>query len=203
MRFLFLIVFLTCLPFALPAQVDKPQRLLKEGKERLDKKDYKGAITDFSISLEMEPSVEGYYLRATAKYLLNDDLQGALSDFDNAIGLDPYNAVIYNSRGNLKDELKKTTDAIKDYDKAVSLDSTYINAYYNRAIARYNVQEYKEAQTDFERVLKKLPQDAEVMVGLGLCLVKLSKTTEACTWFNKAKQHQPTLAQEYLQKFCP
>lgn len=208
MRFSFffcLIGFAILATHTLPAQVDKPQRLLKEAKERLDKKDYKGAITDLSISLEMEPSVEGYYLRGTAKYLLNDDAQGALAalaDFDNAIGLDPYNAVIYNSRGNVKDEIKKTTEAIADYDKAISLDSTYMNAFYNRAIARYNVQEYKKAQTDFEYVLQKMPQDAEAMIGLGLCLVKLSKTEEACIWFKKAQLIQPALAGEYAEKIC-
>lgn len=200
-----MLVLSVCLAFlspALPAQVDKPQRLLKEGKERLDKKDYKGAITDFSISLEMEPSVEGYYLRATAKYLLNDDLQGALADYDNAISLDPYNPILYNSRGNVKDELKKTTDAIADFNKSIALDSTYTNAYYNRGIAHYNVQEYKEAQADFEYILKKTPQDAEAMIGIGLCFVKLAKTAEACVWFTKARQHQPALAEEYLNKLC-
>jgi tetratricopeptide (TPR) repeat protein len=201
MRFT-LFFFLFCLGFnTLPAQTNTPESYLKAGKDKLEKKNYRSAIHDFSISLEMEPSVETYFLRATAKYML-DDLQGALTDFNDALDLDPYNAVIYNSRGNIKDETKRTAEALADYNKAIELDSNYTNAYYNRAIANYNVQEYKKALSDFDKVVRKSPQDAEAMIGIGLCLVKLDKVTEACVWFTKARQLQPTLAEEYLKKLC-
>jgi len=200
------------------AQTQTAESYLKQGKEKVKKieekmkktgileKDgqdlCKKAITDFNISLEIEPSIEAYFLRATLKYLLND-ISNALIDYDNAIALDNYNAVAYNNRANLKDELKKTVEAIKDYDKAISLDSTYTNAYYNRGIAHYNVQEYKEAQTDFEKVLKVLPQDATAMLGIGLCLVKQNRNTDACIWFTKAGAIDAKLVEDYLKKYCP
>ncbi len=185
----------------LPAQTHTPENYIKTGKVKMENKDYKGAALELSISLDIEPSAEAYFLRASAKYML-DDLQGALADYDFVIGLDSYNAVAYNNRANIKDELKRTADAIKDFDKAISLDANYTSAYYNRAIARFNVQEYKDAQADFEQVLNKLPQDAEAMLGIALCLVKLNKNTDACTWFVKAQAIQPTLVAEYLKKYC-
>jgi tetratricopeptide (TPR) repeat protein len=199
--FLVLYFLLFVLVQALPAQTQTAESYLKQGREKMAKKEYKRAVTDFSIALEIEPSVEAYFLRATAKYML-DNVQEALTDYDNALSLDPYNAVIYNSRGNVKDELKRTVEAMKDYNKAISLDSNYTNAYYNRAIAHYNVQEFKESQADFSRVLLKTPQDAEAMIGIGLCLVKMNKVDEACAWFAKARQLQPALAEEYLKKLC-
>jgi tetratricopeptide (TPR) repeat protein len=199
--FLVLYFLLFVLVQGLPAQTQTAESYLKQGKEKINKKEYKRAITDFSISLEIEPSVEAYFLRATAKYMLDNVLE-ALTDYDNALSLDPYNAVIYNSRGNIKDELKRTVEAMKDYNKAISLDSNYTNAYYNRAIAHYNVQEFKEAQSDFSHVLLKTPQDAEAMIGIGLCLVKMNKAEEACAWFTKARQLQPALAEEYLKRLC-
>lgn len=186
---------------ALPAQTHTPENYIKTGKVKMENKDYKGAALELSISLDIEPSAEAYFLRASAKYML-DDLQGALVDYDFAIGLDSYNPIAYNNRGSIKDELKRTADALKDFDKAIALDVNYTNAYYNRAITRFNAQEYKDAQMDFEKVVKNSPQDAESMLGLGLCLVKLNKNTEACTWFVKAQAIKPAIADEYLKKHC-
>jgi tetratricopeptide (TPR) repeat protein len=199
--FLFLASFAWFAIQTLPAQTHTSANYIKVGKVKMNNKDYKGAVMELSISLEIEPSAEAYFLRASAKYML-DDVQGSLLDYDNAIALDPYNPIAYNNRGNIKDELKRTADAIKDYTKAISLDALYTSAYYNRGIAHFNVQEYKDAQMDFEKVIKTLPQDAEAMLAIGLCLVKLNKQAEACTWFAKAQPLQPTLADEYLKKHC-
>ncbi len=201
MKAILFICFGCLFPFSLPAQTHSPANYIKHGKLKLENEAYKGAIMEFSISLEMEPSAEAYFLRATAKYMLNDQ-QGALSDYDNAISLDQYNAVAYNNRGNIKDELKRTVEAIKDFDKAISIDTHYTSAYYNRAIAYFNVQGYKEAQADFGKVHQESPQDAEAMLGMALCLIKLNKNSEACAWFAKANILKPTLIEEYLKKYC-
>ena len=200
--FLLILIFLgISVPFAL-AQTQTPENYLKAGKKRMQNKDYKGAILEFSIAYDMESSVEALVLRASAKYML-DDLEGALADYNAAIALDAYDPVIYNNRANVMDEMKKPVDAIKDYDKAISLDSAYTSAYYNRAIARFNLQDYKDALLDFRKVLQKNPQDSEVMLGIALCYLKQNQNNEACEWFNRIKEKHPAMVEGYLRKYCP
>jgi tetratricopeptide (TPR) repeat protein len=182
------------------AQANTAERYLKQGKEKLERKD-KRAITDFSISLEIEPSIEAYFLRAAAK-VLAEDLIGAISDLDDAIRLDGYDPILYNNRGNLKDELERSGEAVKDYEKAILLDSTYSLAYYNRGIALFNLEKYEEAKQDFEKVSKLKTIDIEAIIGLGLCLIRLNKNQEACLWFEKAKTLNPALAEEFLKQNC-
>jgi tetratricopeptide (TPR) repeat protein len=183
------------------AQTNTPADYLREGKEKMAQQNYRSAIISFNISLEMEPSVEAYIQLALAKRM-TDDLVGALNAYDGAITLDPNDPVVYNNRGNLNDELKKTVDALKDYEKAIRLDPVYTNAYYNKAIAHYNLKEYPEAKADFEKVTVLAPDDAEAYIGLGLVQVKLNEKDAACASFTKARQLNFTAAEEYLKQHC-
>ena len=47
--------------------------------------------------------------------------EGAISDYDQAIRLDPEYANAYNNRGNAKSDLGKHFEAISDYDQAIRL----------------------------------------------------------------------------------
>ena len=201
MKFITLFFWIWASHACVLAQTNNAESYLKQGKEKMGRKEYKRAITDFSISLEMELSVEALTLRASAKSLV-EDYVGALADLDDVIRIDSYDPVLYNNRGNVKDELEREVEAVKDYDKAISLDSVYTTAYYNRGITRFNQTLYEEAKQDFEKVSRLQAKDAEAMVGIALCLIKLNKKNEACIWLEKAKLINPTLAEEFLKQNC-
>ena len=73
----------------------------------------------------------------------------AISDFDNALRLDPGKAEIYSNRGNVYADLGDFNRAIADYDEALRLDPGLAIAYGNRGLAYLNLERNEEAERDF------------------------------------------------------
>ena len=95
------------------------------------------------------------------------DLDGALSDFDRAIRLDPNDADAYFKRGRsfLIDGNAKF--AIADFDKSISLNDRNPLVYAERGFAHQTQGQRDEALKDFERGLK-LNNDLRLMLDLHL-----------------------------------
>ena len=70
----------------------------QEGIQLKNKKDYVGAVRAFSASIELAPLPASYYNRALVKSSLND-LQGAVTDLDQAIDSNPQYTDAYLQRG--------------------------------------------------------------------------------------------------------
>ena len=60
----------------------------------------------------------------------------AILDYDEAIRLDPNDALAYYNRGYDKGELRRYAAAIADYDEAIRLDPNDAHAYFNRGYAK-------------------------------------------------------------------
>lgn len=89
-----------------------PQVLFESGKTKFDKSDFKGAIADFTKSLQIR---ETSHVRADlgrAKEAIGD-LQGALTDLTKAIEKDK-RGFYYQWRANLYTKLGKTEEAKRD-----------------------------------------------------------------------------------------
>ncbi|MDX2302258.1 MAG: tetratricopeptide repeat protein [Microscillaceae bacterium] len=199
--YLKLFVLIILLSPRLTAQTQTFESYYNQGREKLKSRDFKRAVVDFTIALEIDERAEAYVGRAQAKQYLEDHT-GALQDYTEALRLSPHNAVIYNSLGNIYDSMRNPQDAILSYDKSLSLDSTYTNAYYNRAIAFFNVKNYQRAKEDFLKVVQLSPEDSEAWIGLGLSQYELDEKEQACTSFLKAQKLNISMAKEYLGKYC-
>ena len=96
----------------------------KLGNQKLDSEDYKGAISDFTKAIKINPQYgDAYYNRGLAKENLKD-FEGAISDYTEAIeiypkGVDAGDA--YHGRGYAKEMLKDFEGALSDYTKATKL----------------------------------------------------------------------------------
>lgn len=92
--------------------IGDPQVLFESGKAKFEKNDFKGAIADFTKSLEIR---ETSHVRADlgrAKEA-TDDLQGALTDLTKAIEKDK-RGIYYQWRAGINNKLGKTEEAKKD-----------------------------------------------------------------------------------------
>ena len=183
------------------AQTNTFESYYNQGMEKLQNEDFRRAIVDFTIALDIEERIEAYISRAKAKQFM-DDLEGALQDYEEAIRINSSDAVLYNNQGNLHDKLLNPQEAIISYNKALSLDSTYTNAFFNRAIAFYNIRSYENAKEDFQKVVQLDDEDSEAWVGLGLSLYKLGDKDQACISFQKAQKLDIRVAREYVSKYC-
>ncbi len=106
------------------------------GKEKLDAKDYTGAIVNLDKAIELNSEyLWAHYERGRAQVYLND-YDSAIASCTRVIKMDPDAADAYNARGIVKVDLGDYTDAIVDFDKAIELDAQYASAYVNRGVVK-------------------------------------------------------------------
>ena len=80
-------------------------------------------------------SAKTYFMWGNTKYYLGD-YKGAITDYTQAIRLNPDYASAYYNRGNAKSNLGQHFAAIADYDIAIRLNPDDAEAYYNRGLAK-------------------------------------------------------------------
>jgi tetratricopeptide (TPR) repeat protein len=78
------------------------------------------------------------------------DPKKAIEYLSNAIKLQPDDADVYNSRGNVYYKLGQFQSAIEDYNEVIRLKPDYVNAYYNLANAYYKLGQYERAVEDLK-----------------------------------------------------
>src|SRR5712671_2419629 len=81
------------------------------------------------------PDALSYNQSGSDKYA-KGDLDGAISDYDQAILLNPKLAKAYYNRGLAKYDKGALAEAVADYDQAIKLNPKYEDAYVNRGLAK-------------------------------------------------------------------
>jgi len=95
------------------------------------------------------------------------DYNGATRDYDEAIRLNPKNAVAFYNRGNVYNRLGQDDDAIENYDKAIELRHDYANALNNRCSAYTAKGAYDRAIEDCNRAIALDSTKANFFVSRG------------------------------------
>ena len=88
--------------------------------------------------------------------------QGAISDFDRKIAIDPQSAEAYYNRGNAKSALGDKQGAISDFDKAISIEPQYVEAYVNRGIAKSDLGDKQGAIADLSKAAELFRQQGRM-----------------------------------------
>src|SRR5262249_6175665 len=100
-------------------------------------------------------------------YFSKGDYDAAIRDYDEAIRLNPKNAVAFYNRGNVYNSAAQYDAAISNFDEAIRIRPDYANAFNNRCSA-YNAKgEYDLAIRDCSQALQLDPKKANAFVGLG------------------------------------
>ena len=150
--------------------------------------EYKMAIADFTEALKLDPNMAAaYILRARALVASVSNVikveanfrditvlvtrgnvsvenariyDQAIADLNQAIRLDPNNAVAYYNRGYAY-KLKGDYDrAIADLNQAIRLDPNSVEAYISRGYTYYNKKDYDRAIADFNQAIRLDPNYA-------------------------------------------
>lgn len=109
-------------------------KAFENGMEKYALRDLEGAVIDFTLALEKDPSnPEIFYQRAMSYFHLNK--KGlALLDMDAAIEVQPNYSFRYSSRAFMRDSFGDVMGAISDYREAIELDPDDAIAYNNLGI---------------------------------------------------------------------
>lgn len=116
------------------------------GREKLDTKDYTGAIVNLDKAIELNPEyVRAHYERGRAQAYLGAH-DSAIASWTQVIKMYPDEADAYYSRGGVKAYLGDYAEAIIDLDRAIDLDAEHAKAYGNRGIVKFKLGESKAAR---------------------------------------------------------
>ncbi|GHU88878.1 hypothetical protein FACS189476_06760 [Spirochaetia bacterium] len=116
-------------------------------------------FSDVPIPMDIWENTVEQSEETTDAYFKKGDYNQAIAHYDEAIRLDPNNAVAYTNRGiaySYKDDYNK---AIADFTQAIRLDPNNALAYYNRGGNYYNAVNYNKAIADFTQAIRLDPND--------------------------------------------
>ena len=121
------------------------------GQARLARKDFGGAISDYTVAMSLTPDSATLHNRRGWAYLFSEAFKLALVDFNAAVRLDPGLGQAYSGRGLALVSLGRWRDAVADVETAVRLSTAGLQqqAYYNAA--RVHALSLKFAADDVSR----------------------------------------------------
>ncbi|MFN8238767.1 MAG: tetratricopeptide repeat protein [Chitinophagales bacterium] len=130
-------------------KTDTFEKYKKSGILKTEVEDFKGAVEDMTIALNLNPEVVSlYFYRGHSNYKLNR-YNEAISDFTKAIERQP-NGIYYNSRGIAKDASGDYYGALKDFNKAIEMVPGDAEFYYYRGITKRHLNDKKGACLDWK-----------------------------------------------------
>ncbi|MEG2493626.1 MAG: tetratricopeptide repeat protein, partial [Rikenellaceae bacterium] len=150
-------VLLILVSYSLFAQYNK-RYIYYMGQNAIVSKNYYQAINLLTTLIDTDTlSQEAYFLRAIAKYNLND-IMGAENDFTNAIRVNPVYVDAYQYRAITRSIMGNYNDALGDFQKALTIRPDFYDTYYSRGVTLLLNQQFKDAIKDFDSYIRHSPK---------------------------------------------
>lgn len=125
-----------------------PDDYFNKGEAKAQANDFKGAILDLNMAIELNPNFAlSYYNRGNAKFRLQD-IKGAIEDFNKAILLNSTFVQAFYNRGFVKIQLQDYNGALTDFNRAVELKPDFADAYLNRGLMKISLRTKDNGCTD-------------------------------------------------------
>jgi tetratricopeptide (TPR) repeat protein len=127
---------------------------------------YERAVDYFTNHIRANPQWACYVNRGDI-WMEKGEYDIAISDFNEAIRLEPGDATPYCCRGIAWVGKKEYDKAIADSDEAIRIEPRFALAYYNRGVAWRSKAEYDKAISDFSKAIPLDPTNASVFNSRG------------------------------------
>lgn len=128
------------------------------------------------------------------------DLDGAISDYNQALGLDPKNVEATYRRGLARQAKGNFAGAIADYTQVIGLDPKQAAAYSNRAFIKQGQGDTDGALADYAQALLINPKIAAAYYNEGLIEVRQGYLDGAIADFNQAINLDPKMALAFYNR---
>ncbi|MBK8310437.1 MAG: tetratricopeptide repeat protein [Chitinophagaceae bacterium] len=165
-----------------PQIIESTQVILEQayrirGNAKNELGDYKGAIQDFSKSIELNNKLSTSIYSRGVVYMDTKNFSAAKNDFLRVLELNPNDALAYRNLGNAKFQLNDFSGAVNDYTKAIELSIPFEHrgeVYNNMGSAKASLGHYKDAIKDFEKSLAINPNDPVALENRKILLTHLN-----------------------------
>lgn len=162
------------------------ERTIQVGRNALYFQDYPLAIQHFNQVIAAKPYLpEPYYLRAIAKYSL-EDFSGAEADAAKAIEINPFLPDAWEVRAVAMQSMRRYDDAIRFYDSALELLPYNRQMLFNKALAQEAAEHFDGADSTYTKLLRYFPGYDDAYVGRAQLNLHRGDTLAAVTDLNKA-----------------
>lgn len=131
--------------------------LAQKGLACLEKKDWNGAIDNFTKSINTDATLAGAYKGRGAAYYAKSDYTRALADYDRTLLFDGTDAQAYDMRANIYFQRGDIDKALKDYNYSLRINPANALGFYNRANAYCQKGDYVRGRADLEAALRINP----------------------------------------------
>lgn len=139
---------------------------------------------------------EAWVNRGNYKYNDND-LEGALYDYNKAIELKPDIARALAGRGVVRRNLGDFKGAIEDYNKALKYRPDDADSYSNRGVSKASLGDLEGAMKDFQKAIALDSTNYMAYSNSGSALFKLGRYKEAMIYYDKSIEIKPNYGDAY------
>ena len=176
------------------ARHQKGDRLASAGK-------HEKAIYHYDLAIRMDPP---RFLRTLRQGPLPERAEtargGPLECLNEALRLEPRNAVALHLRGDCMMEAGRLEDALRCFDEALRIDPASEWAHHNRGLCMLKMDRDGEALRCFDAALRINPKNAGTHHNRGVCLAALRRYGAAIKCHNRALRLNPDLREAYHSK---
>lgn len=123
----------------------------------------------------------------------------AVKIYEQALRLDPTDAVAHYNLGNVLIAQDKLNEAVRHFQEAVRIYPDYAEAHSNLGAAFASQSDFENAVREFRRALELSPSLAEARYNLGKILAKQGHPEEALDQFQKTLELNPNASEVHLQ----
>jgi tetratricopeptide (TPR) repeat protein len=177
--------------------------------------DYKGALLHADAALKQcsRAGIEDRFalpwtLKADAHYRLRE-YEKAKIYYENALQIDPKDAVTWNHMGNMNAFEGKLEDAMKNFDRALEIDPSNAYAWNNKGVVYQSMRMYEDALISFDKAIGFDPQSFDAHINKARLLARLGHSNEAVPEFQTAWEINPAsedakrgVQQEFFRAKC-
>jgi tetratricopeptide (TPR) repeat protein len=153
-----------------------------------------------SLLAVIQPAkADNFYLQGISK-TQQGDLLGAVSDYDQALRLNPDYTDAYYNRGLVRYKSGNLQGAVSDFNQAIRLNSKFEDAFYNRGLARHELGDTQGAISDYDQAIKRSKKDAAAFYNRGLVRYQAGDPKGAVLDFGQAISLNPDFSQAYYNR---
>lgn len=132
-----------------------------------------------------------WYYHLGSRQLEAQDNDGALTNFDTALNLQPGHYKAWFGRGMALGNLERHEEALRSFDEALGLESNASFGWHNRAIALGKLGRPLDALNSFDRAIEFNPCAASIWHNRGLLLIDMGLYYKAVLSFDRSLNLQP------------
>jgi tetratricopeptide (TPR) repeat protein len=166
---------------------------------------YRTALADFTIAVNMVSGSSDFRKYAGATKIFLEDVDGAQTDLNIALGINPDDPEIYYYLGILMNDIEEqSSKAFEYFDLAIGLDATNPTYFYERSKSSFNLMDYQSARDDINMALYLDHHSGDYYALRGEIKMKMeTPATDFCYDFKRAMEWGTTYnLKRIMKKSC-